>query len=97
MRAIDTKLFQEAALFFLVLCTEASYLVFTYETTDFTLAQEYDYIIVGGGTAGCPLAATLSENYSVLLLERGGVASFDANILYENISLFPLLTANEED
>ncbi|RVW51977.1 Protein HOTHEAD [Vitis vinifera] len=30
----------------------------------------YDYIIVGGGTAGCPLAATLSQNFSVLLLER---------------------------
>lgn len=32
----------------------------------------YDYIIVGGGTAGCPLAATLSERFRVLLLERGG-------------------------
>lgn len=35
--------------------------------------QLYDYIIVGGGTAGCPLAATLSQNFSVLLLERGGL------------------------
>ncbi|KAH9302553.1 hypothetical protein KI387_014136, partial [Taxus chinensis] len=35
-------------------------------------ARKYDYIIVGGGTAGCPLAATLSQNYSVLVLERGG-------------------------
>ncbi|XP_057821236.2 (R)-mandelonitrile lyase-like [Cryptomeria japonica] len=34
-------------------------------------AREYDYIVVGGGTAGCPLAATLSQNYSVLVLERG--------------------------
>ncbi|KAF4383906.1 hypothetical protein G4B88_016339 [Cannabis sativa] len=33
---------------------------------------EYDYIVIGGGTAGCPLAATLSANYSVLVLERGG-------------------------
>ncbi|XP_057775703.1 protein HOTHEAD-like [Salvia miltiorrhiza] len=31
----------------------------------------YDYIIIGGGTAGCPLAATLSQNSTVLLLERG--------------------------
>ena len=33
----------------------------------------YDYIIVGGGTAGCPLAATLSRKFTVLLLERGGL------------------------
>ncbi|XP_024980370.1 protein HOTHEAD isoform X2 [Cynara cardunculus var. scolymus] len=40
----------------------------------------YDYIVVGGGTAGCPLAATLSKNYSVLLLERGGVPFANINI-----------------
>ncbi|GLJ35390.1 hypothetical protein SUGI_0711790 [Cryptomeria japonica] len=34
-------------------------------------ARTYDYIVVGGGTAGCPLAATLSRQYSVLVLERG--------------------------
>ncbi|MQM14067.1 hypothetical protein Taro_046994 [Colocasia esculenta] len=40
----------------------------------------YDYIIVGGGTAGCPLAATLSKNFRVLLLERGGAPYGNANI-----------------
>lgn len=37
----------------------------------------YDYIIVGGGTAGCPLAATLAGpgGGRVLLLERGGAPS----------------------
>lgn len=42
----------------------------------------YDYIIVGGGTAGCPLAATLSQNFSVLLLERGGVPFANANVSF---------------
>ncbi|XP_023000349.1 protein HOTHEAD-like [Cucurbita maxima] len=42
----------------------------------------YDYIIVGGGTAGCPLAATLSQNFSVLLLERGGVPFTNANVSF---------------
>ncbi|XP_061372480.1 protein HOTHEAD-like isoform X1 [Gastrolobium bilobum] len=42
----------------------------------------YDYIIVGGGTAGCPLAATLSQNFSVLLLERGGVPFSNPNVTF---------------
>lgn len=33
----------------------------------------YDYIVIGGGAAGCALARTLADsNYSVLLVERGG-------------------------
>ncbi|GLJ35751.1 hypothetical protein SUGI_0717990 [Cryptomeria japonica] len=46
---------------------------FPFMTVDAEKATErtYDYIVVGGGTAGCPLAATLSQHYSVLLLERG--------------------------
>ncbi|XAR49942.1 hypothetical protein NMG60_11004128 [Bertholletia excelsa] len=42
--------------------------------------KAYDYIIVGGGTAGCPLAATLSRNFSVLLLERGGAPFANRNV-----------------
>lgn len=40
----------------------------------------FDYIIVGGGTAGCPLAATLSEKYNVLVLERGGSPYGNRNV-----------------
>lgn len=42
------------------------------EATSAPLILSYDYIIIGGGTSGCPLAATLSKGARVLVLERGG-------------------------
>eukprot|EP01018_Ginkgo_biloba_P035589 Gb_30675 [translate_table: standard] len=50
-------------------------------------SRTYDYIIVGGGSAGCPLGATLSINHSVLVVERGRSPYGVANI--ENQSGFP--------
>eukprot|EP00253_Pinus_taeda_P003116 PITA_03116 len=54
--------------------TTSSGFPFVFMTVDAgkAAARKYDYIVVGGGTAGCPLAATLSAKYSVLLVERGG-------------------------
>ncbi|XVF09770.1 hypothetical protein REPUB_Repub07fG0124700 [Reevesia pubescens] len=50
----------------------APYYSFVEESTSAPPVSYYDYIIVGGGTAGCPLAATLSVSANVLVLERGG-------------------------
>ncbi|PRQ47799.1 putative (R)-mandelonitrile lyase [Rosa chinensis] len=43
-----------------------------------------DYIISGGGTAGCPLAATLSSRFRVLLLKSGGVAYGNQNLMSQD-------------
>ncbi|KAG8638440.1 hypothetical protein MANES_14G030200v8 [Manihot esculenta] len=53
---------------------------FVHEATSAPAVLYYDYIIVGGGTSGCPLAATLSENATVLVLERGGSPYGNTNI-----------------
>ncbi|KDP25523.1 hypothetical protein JCGZ_20679 [Jatropha curcas] len=53
---------------------------FIYNAVSAPATSYYDYIIVGGGTAGCPFAATLSQNAHVLLLERGGSPYGNPNI-----------------
>ncbi|XP_062078590.1 (R)-mandelonitrile lyase 1-like [Humulus lupulus] len=68
---------------------------------------EYDYIVIGGGTAGCPLAATLSANYSVLVLERGGdpetyqdffrAENFEAHMVEEDDGEGPVERFRSED
>ncbi|KAM7486864.1 hypothetical protein LguiA_002873 [Lonicera macranthoides] len=76
---------------------DLSYLQFVYNATESASEEVYDYIVVGGGTAGCPLATTLSANYSILLLERGGVAFNNLNVLLEENEIANLLQADDID
>ncbi|XP_078447965.1 protein HOTHEAD-like [Wolffia australiana] len=64
----------------LCLADQAPYSSFVMNATDAPEMDYFDYIIVGGGTAGCPLAATLSQSFRVLLLERGGSPYGNSNI-----------------
>ncbi|CAK7326095.1 unnamed protein product [Dovyalis caffra] len=57
--------------------------------------RSFDYIIVGEGTAGCPIAATLSDKFSVLLVERGGSPYENPLILDKKFYGFPLFQSNE--
>ncbi|KAK9281378.1 hypothetical protein L1049_004278 [Liquidambar formosana] len=68
-----------------------------FNATGFPSEDYYDYIIVGGGTAGCPLTATLSENYQVLLLERGGVAFDKPNLMSQEGFLATLMDVDAYD
>ncbi|XP_022726712.1 protein HOTHEAD-like [Durio zibethinus] len=57
--------------------------------------KSFDYIVVGGGTAGCPLAATLSEKFSVLLVERGGSPYGNPLVLDKRLYGFSLIQTDE--
>ncbi|KAK3026966.1 hypothetical protein RJ639_040818 [Escallonia herrerae] len=67
------------------------------DATDISPEEEYDYIVVGGGTAGCPLAATLSSNHSVLLLERGQLPDAYPDVLTAEKLMANLYETNDKD
>lgn len=60
-------------------CIAPNY-TFVHEATEAPEVSFFDYIVIGGGTTGIPVATTLSANYSVLILERGKSPYDDANI-----------------
>ncbi|XWS20789.1 hypothetical protein CRYUN_Cryun31cG0132700 [Craigia yunnanensis] len=73
------------------------YLNFVLNATGFPSEEYYDYIIVGGGTAGCPLAATLSQSFRVLVLERGGVPYAYQHLMTQEGFLTTLTEVNTYD
>ncbi|KAK9073868.1 hypothetical protein SSX86_006462 [Deinandra increscens subsp. villosa] len=54
---------------------------FVVNATELPPEDYFDYIIVGGRTVGYPLAATLSFNHHVLLLERGEVPLANPSVM----------------
>lgn len=52
--------------------------------------EQFHYIVIGGGTAGCILASKLTENPStnVLLIEAGNI--------FSPVSMVPLLTTQQQ-
>ncbi|XP_031108925.1 protein HOTHEAD-like isoform X3 [Ipomoea triloba] len=68
--------------FFIASCfsEKAPYTSFAKNATFAPATEFFDYIVIGGGTAGCALAATLSAGAKVLLLERGGLPYGNPNI-----------------
>ncbi|CAH8383629.1 unnamed protein product [Eruca vesicaria subsp. sativa] len=59
-------------IFFVISICEAGHYTFLKDATLAPTYATFDYIVIGGGTSGCALAATLSQNARVLVLERGG-------------------------
>ncbi|XP_057798495.1 protein HOTHEAD-like [Salvia miltiorrhiza] len=72
-------------IFFLIVYSSADkapYTSFAKNAASAPLIGYYDYVIIGGGTAGCPLAATLSASAKVLLLERGGLPYDNPDVVH---------------
>ncbi|PRQ40772.1 putative oxygen-dependent choline dehydrogenase, FAD/NAD(P)-binding domain-containing protein [Rosa chinensis] len=81
--------------FHLAICSSEQTFPYMTSNVEEVAGRSFDYIVVGGGTAGCPLTATLSEKFSVLLVERGGSPYGDPFILELKYFGFPYLQTNE--
>lgn len=66
------------------------------DVKEFT-SYHYDYVVVGGGTAGCVIAARLTENpdITVGVIEAGENRMSDANVATP--SLYPTLVRKWSD
>ncbi|XP_047326134.1 protein HOTHEAD-like [Impatiens glandulifera] len=84
---ISLLLFQSS-----ILSDQAPYYTFTHDANTAPPVAYYDYIIVGGGTSGCALAATVSQGAKVLLLERGDMPYGNPTI--NNIATFAETLSN---
>ena len=63
---------------------EFKYMQSVHDAANVPSEEYHDYIVIGGGTAGCPLAVTLSESYSVFVIERGSAQIAHPNVLTLN-------------
>lgn len=64
------------------------------DVKEFT-SHQYDYVVVGGGTAGCVIAARLTENPNITVgvIEAGENRMDDANVATP--SLYPTLVCHQ--